>query len=600
MFRFTIHNAAPAIMRYNLSISTPEPKRRTNTFAALKKLLLMLADERKSLITALVAILINSALMLLGPLLIGHTIDTYVQTGQYHGVLVFSGILLGMYLVALVTSYLQTKLMGGVGQRVLFRLRNDIFNKLQDLPVAFFNENKAGDLISRINNDTDKLNQFFSQYLMQFVSSIFIMTGAGIFLLSINPALGAAALSPSLLLLIFTRIATPWVKKSNAVNLASTGNLSAEIQESLNNFKVVVAFNRRDYFRERFDEVNGNNFSTALKAGFANNMFMPVYTFFSHIGQLIVLAFGIYLISTGHFTIGLLISFLTYISNFYNPLRQLAALWSNFQIALAGWDRISLILSMESNLSTAVSIPGPCDEAFVSFRNVSFGYPNGKEVLHRVNFELEQGKTYAFVGPTGGGKTTTASLIARLYDPSRGLVLLNGMDLRSYTSAERASKIGFILQDPFLFTGTVRENILYGNDTYTAFSHVQLIQVIRESGLEELLGRFEEGLETKIQNSGESISLGQKQLIAFIRAVLRKPDVLILDEATANIDTVTEQQLEAILQKLPDSTTRIIIAHRLNTIENADEIFFISAMQIIRAGSMDNAVQLLMHDKHDS
>jgi ATP-binding cassette, subfamily B, bacterial len=587
-------------MSFNLNITEPVSAKRAKTFASLRKLLIILADEKRSLVLALSTILVNSLLTLFSPLLIGYTIDHYIETKQYHGVLVYSGILLIMYVMALGTNYLQTKLMGGVGQRVLFKLRNNIFNKLQELPIAFFHENKAGDLISRINNDTDKLNQFFSQSLMQFIGGIFIMTGAGIFLLTINLPLGAATLSPAILLLFFTRFISPQVKKRNAINLASTGMLSAEIQESLNNFKVVVAFNRRDYFRERFDEANGQNFTAAIKAGLLNNLFMPVYTFFSNIGQLIVLAFGIYLISVGHFTVGLLISFIAYVNNFYNPLRQLAALWTNFQIALAGWDRISRIMAMESNLVITGQQDEPCDAAAVSFRNVSFAYPGGREVIKKVNFELERGKTYAFVGPTGGGKTTTASLISRLYDPIRGAVFLNGMDLRSYSPEHRTSKIGFILQDPFLFTGTVRENILYGNDSYQDLSHEQLNEIISNAGLQELLKRFDNGLETKVLNSGETISLGQKQIIAFMRIVLRNPEVLILDEATANIDTVTEQQLETILKKLPETTTRIIIAHRLNTIENADEIFFVNASRIVRAGSMENAVQLLMHDKRES
>jgi len=515
-------------MNYNLNTAQEKQEQKKSTLAALKKLLALIAEEKRTLIFSLIAILINAILNLMGPVLIGHTIDKYIQTKQYHGVLVFTGILLGMYLIALVTSYLQTKLMGGVGQRMLFSLRNAVFNKIQSLPVDFFNQNKAGDLVSRINNDTDKLNQFFSQSLMQFIGSIFIMTGAGIFLLSINLPLGAAALAPALLLWVFTKGISPWVKRKNALNLKSVGSLSAEIQESLNNFKVILAFNRRDYFRQRFDEANQQNYSTAISAGLANNVFMPVYGFSSNIGQLIVLVFGIYLIITGHFTVGLLISFLAYINNFYNPLRQLAALWANFQVAMAGWDRISQILSLDTNLTVIDDDKKEVvSSSLLSFKNVSFTYPNGKEVLHKISFDMEKGKTYALVGPTGGGKTTTASLIARLYDPTKGTILLNGKDIRSLQPEERTKKIGFILQEPFLFTGSVRDNILYGNPEYKNLTNGQLTEAIRETGLESLLERFDNGLDAMVQTSGDGISLGQKQLIAFMRAVLRKPELLI-------------------------------------------------------------------------
>ncbi len=585
-------------MKYNLNLK-PEHKY-NRPLAALRKFLLILSDERRSLIQSLIIILVHSSLTLLAPLIIGYTIDTYIQTRQYNGLFLFSGILLGMYLITMLTSYLQTKLMGSVGQRVLYKLRNRIFTKLQELPVAFFNENKAGDLISRINNDTDKLSQFFSQSLIQFIGNIFIMTGATIFLLSLNLPLGLAALSPAVALLIFSRLVTPWVKKLNLSYLTSTGNLSAEIQESLVNFRVVVAFNRRDYFRKRFSEVNDQNFSTAMKSGMANNLFVPVYGFFSNLGQLVVLSFGIYLIAKGNFTVGLLISFLAYINNFYMPLRQLAALWTSFQIAMAGWDRINSILNLSSDMNPVVTDGERMDNSVVSFKDVSFSYSEDKEVLHRTHFNLAAGKTYAFVGPTGGGKTTTASLISRLYDPLKGTVTLMGRDIRSFTPEERALKIGFILQDPFLFTGTVRENIIYGNRELDDISEADLTALLKKSGLDELIVRFENGLDTRVINGGETVSLGQRQLIAFIRAILRKPDVLILDEATANIDTVTEQQLEHILRKLPTHTTRIIIAHRLNTIENADEIFFINAGRIIRAGSMENAVKMLMEERNES
>ena len=587
-------------MNYNLNDLFGDKEQKKSTLAALKKLINLIQEEKRTISLAMVIIFINAVLSLLGPYLIGHTIDTYIQSKQYHGVILFSGILLTMYLIAFVTNYLQMIMMGGVGQRMLFSLRNAVFNKLQELPVDFFNQNKAGDLISRINNDTDKLNMFFSQSLMQFISSIFTMAGAGIFLLTINPQLGAAALLPALVIWIFTKAISPWVKNKNAANLKSVGGLSAEIQESLNNFKVIVAFNRRDYFRKRFDEANQNNYATSVSAGLANNIFIPVYGLSANVGQLIVLVFGIYLIMTGEFSIGLLIGFLAYINSFYHPLRQLAALWASFQIAMAGWDRISQILSLDTNLSVTEEKTVDSSSSYLSFRNVSFTYPNGKEVLHHVSFDLECGKTYAFVGPTGGGKTTTASLIARLYDATTGLVILDGKDIRSYTPEERTDKIGFILQDPFLFTGTVRENILYGNHEYKSLSNVQFAQVILDSGLESLLSRFDEGLDSKVQATGDGISLGQKQLIAFMRSVLRKPGLLILDEATANIDTITEQLLESILQKLPSSTTRVIIAHRLNTIENADEIFFVNSGEVIRAGSLDDAVNLLLHGLRES
>lgn len=580
-------------MNYNLNTEDNQGRKKAG-FSSMKSLVAHMVKEKKVLVVAFIAMIITAALNLAGPIIIGYTVDNYIQTGQFSGVLFYSGILLAMYVTAFGAGYLQTKLMGSVGQRMLFNLRNSVFEKLQELPYAFFNQNKTGDLISRINNDTDKINQFFSQSLMQFLRSILLMTGAGIFLLSIHLPLGAAALSPALLILVFTRVVSSTVNHLNAKSLKSEGDLSSEVQESLNNFKVVVAFNRRDYFRQRFDLINRGNYSAAVKAGIANNVFLPVYTLFSNLGMVIVLIFGIWFISQGQFTIGLLISFIAYVNSFYSPLRQLASLWASFQVALAAWERVRKVLELENNLPRLKDFQTDTSAAVLSFRDVSFAYPDGNEVLHRITFDLKEGKTYAFVGPTGGGKTTTASLAARLFDPVRGKVLLHGRDIRSYNAEERVKKIGFILQDPFLFSGTIKDNILYGNDDYRHLSNSELSSIIYESGLESLMARFENGLDTKIDESGDGISLGQKQLIAFIRAILRKPDLLILDEATANIDTVTENLLEDILQKLPASTTKLVIAHRLNTIASADVIYFVNTGKVTRAGSLNEAIEMLM------
>jgi ATP-binding cassette subfamily B protein len=362
---------------------------------------------------------------------------------------------------------------------------------------------------------------------------------------------------------------------------------------------VIVAFHRMDYFQRKFKTANDANYAASVSAGFANNIFMPLYGFSNHVAQLLVVAYGIVLIDQGQLTVGLLVGFLLYVNNFYGPMRQLATVWSSFQLALAALDRISEMLTLESNLPVISAAPADSSAA-LEFRNVHFKYPGGKEVLRDVNIELERGKSYALVGPTGGGKTTAASLMARLYDPTEGFVFLNGRDIRSIPPTERARKVGVIPQEPFLFTGTVHENIVYGNEEYANHSTEQLGDVLQKTNLSSLLSRFPEGLDTKITSSGNSISLGQKQLIAFMRATLRKPELLILDEATANIDTVTEQLLEDILEKLPKQTTKVIIAHRLNTIDNVDQIFFVNSGGVTLAGSMEHALGMLLHEKRAS
>ena len=576
--------------------------------AAVKRLAPVMVGQGPSLVAAFVATLVASSTALLGPYLIGRTVDLYIRGGDYAGVLRSAGLLLVAYLAGLVATYVQTQRMGMVGRRVLFNLRNAIFNKLQELPLDFFNQNKAGDLISRINNDTDKLNVFFAQALVQLAANLFLMAGAAIFLVSLNVRLGLAALAPAALVILITRASGSFVKARNAASLQSLGALSGEIQESMSNFRVIAAFNRVDYFQEQFRVANDRNYAASVRAGMLNTFFIPLYGLAFNAAQLIVLAYSFYLIAAGQFTVGLLIGFLLYVNSFYMPLRQLAAVWSSFQLAMASFDRISNVLALESNLPQLPAQSAGTTESgaigtetkktsgtVLAFDRVQFSYVEDQPILHAATFSLESGKTYALVGPTGGGKTTTASLMARLYDPTGGRVLLDGRDIRTYSPADRAKRIGFILQEPFLFTGTVRDNIVYGNDELRTLSDADLSALLASKHLDGLVARFEQGLTTKVTAGGEGVSLGQKQLIAFMRAVLREPEILILDEATANIDTVTEQLLEQILRELPASTTKVVIAHRLNTIENADEIFFINAAELTRAGSMQDALDLLLH-----
>mgnify|MGYP003417691006 CR=1 FL=1 len=617
-------------MNYNL---TAQDKGEHNTdknekslWHSLREIIKLMSGEKKVAIAALFVIICNSALNLAAPLLLAYAVDHYVVKADVTGIFISAGILLVLYAIGFFAQYFQMTQTGGIGQRVVWNLRNKIFNKLQELPIQFFNQNKTGDLISRINNDTELLNQFFSQYITRFVDSIFMLVGITVTVLVVSPKFGGALLAPAIGLLIITKLMGGWLRKRSTKSLQSIGGMSAEIQESLNNFKVIVAFNRRDYFKKKFDEANQTTFNANMSASIANSTVAPLYDLAANFAQLIVLTYGIYLVSTGEITIGLVLAFFTYAEKFYYPLRQFAAIWTSFQLSLAGWDRINQVLQLESNLvvlgkasskalDTDSAIDKRVNDSIISFEDVSFTYESfesvhaeslreglentsesKKWVIQHANFNLQKGKTYALVGPTGGGKTTTASLMARLFDPTEGLVKLAGYDIRTLTQEERTKRIGFILQEPFLFSGTVRENILYGCDILQ--DNKQIEKNIED--FKPLLKSFEKGIDTVIKGGGDGMSLGQKQLIAFMRACIRQPDILILDEATANIDTVTETLLEGVLQKLPSTTTKVIIAHRLNTIKDADEIFFVGGGKVTPAGSFENAMDLLIHNKRES
>jgi ATP-binding cassette subfamily B protein len=590
---------APAITSpYRLSAAQPQAA--PPPLAALGKLAPVLSDQVGRLAAAFGATILSAAMGLLGPAIIARTIDRSIRGGDFHGVLVSAGLLLLAYLIGLAATYVQAQQMGRVGRFVLFKLRNLLFAHLQELPLEFFNQNKAGDLISRINNDTDKLNQFFSQALVQVAGALVGMTGAVVFMVSLHPRLAMAALAPAAAVLVVTRVTARWMQRRNLASQQARGALSGGLQEGLANFRVIAAFNRGDYFEHLFDEVNQDNYRASVASGIANTVLIPLYGLALNLAQVAVLAYGFYLITSGSLTVGLLIGFLLYVNSFYMPLRQLAAVWSSFQLALASLERISGVLAVKGRLPQLppeAAVPGA---PALAFDHVQFSYAPGKPILRDASFAFVPGKTYALVGPTGGGKTTTALLMARLYDPQSGRVLIDGRDIRSYTPAERAARIGFILQEPFLFTGTIRDNIVYGNPALASLHNDALTEVLAQKRLDVLLERFKDGLGTPVTSTGEGLSLGQKQIVAFVRAVLREPRILILDEATANIDTVTEQLLEQILRELPASTTKVIIAHRLNTIENADEILFINAGEITRAGSMQDALDLLLHHKRQS
>lgn len=604
----------------NLEVTSPKQKKGffasfKNILSAIKEFTRFIKGDAGKLPLAFLVIVIDSVASVITPYLVARAVDDYISVGNIIGLRNLLFILSGIYLVTVFTGYLQGMLMGIVSQRTLYRLREALFQKLQELPIAFFNQNKAGDLMSRINYDADKINQFLSEWVARFVGIMSIVLGIGIFVFFINTKLAIAMLSMVIILFILTRGLSGWVNRKNKKSLTALGNFNSAIQENITNFRVVVAYNKRDYFKSYLNQTNLENRKTTAESDMATRIFEPMYEFAGAISLISVIAYGIHLISIGQATVGVLIAFISYTQRFYDPLRTLSIIFGSLQSSLAAWTRITEIFNMKDNLEVLPQVstsdnnqlPHDAKNLRLELRDISFSYIENQYVLENVSLKFEAGKTYALVGPTGGGKSTLVSIMSRLYDPDSGSVILDGKDIRTYSKDERAKRVSVILQEPILFSGTVADNIRYGNSQLSLLGNSDditdeaLEANLKAQGFEEVIKRFENGLATKIeQSAGGGLSLGQKQLISFMRAILRKPEILILDEATANIDTVTESILEKALNALPEDTTKVIIAHRLNTIREADQIMFVNGHHVTLAGGLDEAINLIENAKRKS
>jgi ATP-binding cassette subfamily B protein len=582
-------------MNYSLSELKEKKKSFKNSLRAAKQFIAYLGNEQVGFVIALLFALANAGAGIITPFLIATAIDqgiTQKNTDTLFSIVLLAG---GIYIATLFFGYVQSRLMGNISQRALYRLRQSLFVKIQSLPLAFFNQNKAGDLISRINNDTDLLSRVLSETILRFVGNFFVIAGIGAFVLTIRFDLGIVLLASVILIVIITQILSPIIQRLNKKSLASYGDITSHLQESLSNFRAIVAFNRKDYFKDVLEESTEKNYQASLRTTIANGLLTPLYDFTGNIATIIVIIYGISLLQSGAITIGIFFAFITYTQKFYDPLRILGSLWSNLISGTSAWERIQQILALESNLTSipAATAKTTKKDGLIVFENVTFRYDKETTILDNVSLSFEKGKTYALIGPTGGGKSTTASLMARLYDPTEGTIYFDGRELRSFNPEDLSRRIGFILQEQLLFSGTLAENILYGHPTLHNLSTIELQKVLKENDLEDLIKSFSSGLETVIEEGSNNISLGQKQLISFMRILLRKPELLIMDEATANIDTVTELALEKILAKLPASTTKVIIAHRLNTVKDADEIIFVNNQHAEKAGDFHKAISMI-------
>ena len=555
-----------------------------------RRLLGELKPYKSPLAYAMVLVLLGAASQAGGPALIALTIDRYILEGGDRTMLfVMMGVLLAIYGVGALAQRGQTYQVGSIGQNVLATIRGRIFDRLQHLPLRYFDKRPVGDLMSRVLNDVDTLNQLFSQGIAQLLGSLFSLIGIliAMFLLQWNLALASFLIIP--LMLFLTAFFARRARRAFRVTRQTVGDVTANLQEDIVGVREAQAFNRTEANIERFRERNAANRAANVEAVAITSAFAPTIDVLSTLSIALVIGYGGYLVFDGSMTLGILTAFVLYVQQFFRPIQLISQLYTQLQAALAGAERIYNILDEEPEP------PDPPDatelgetQGRISFDDVTFAYDPGRPVLRNIDLEIEPGQTIALVGPTGAGKTTIASLIPRFYDATKGSVKIDGRDVRSLARKDLRAGIGIVLQEPFLFSGTVAENIGYGKDDPTQEEIENAASTVNAHGF---ITELPDGYDTVLGEGGGSLSQGQRQLLSFARALLTDPRILILDEATSNIDTRTEAIIQKALGTLLEDRTSIVIAHRLSTIRNADLILAVENGRIAERGTHDELLE---------
>ncbi len=534
------------------------------------------------LLLLLLAVLLSGGALAAGPFLVAQAIDGFIVPGDRAGLVRTMLLLVGAYALGSATFAGQAYLMGWIGQEVLARLRREIFAKIQRLSLSYFDRHEAGDLMSRLVNDVDVLNQFLSQGFIQLIGGLFQMLAIIVAMLALNWQLALASLSVVPLIIFVTRYLSGRARAAFRESRAALGDVSTELEEGISGARVAQAFNRGELNRERFARLNQANRDANVGAVGITSAFSPAMEVLYALATAIVAGYGGFLALSGAISVGLVFGFLQYVQQFFRPVQQISQIWAMGQSALAGAERIFDLLDEPETLADRPEARSmPPIEGRVVFDDVSFAYNPDEPVLQGVNLLARPGEIVAIVGPTGAGKTTLVNLLARFYDVTGGTVKVDGIDVRQVTQASLRRQIGLVLQDNFLFSGTVAANIRYGRLEAT---DEEVEAAARVVGAHGFIGGLPEGYQTELGERGGNLSLGQRQLVSFARAVLADPRILILDEATASVDTRTEAVIQEALKKLLAGRTSFVIAHRLSTIRDADQVLVMERGQIVEAG----------------
>ncbi|MDQ4082283.1 MAG: ABC transporter ATP-binding protein/permease [Actinomycetota bacterium] len=477
----------------------------------------------------------------------------------------------------------QTYLTSWVGERVLTDLRQRLFSHLQRLSLGFYERNRAGAVISRLTNDVEALDRLVTEGVTSLFQNTLTLAGSAVILFLLDWRLALATVAVFPLMGIATAVFRRRSSRAYRRVRERLGTVTATLAEDIAGMRVVQSFTRERRNEERFRDVNDHYRAANQETVILNGLYFPFVDFLSSAASAVVLGFGGYLVFDGSMTVGTLFAFIGYLANFFDPVQQLSQLYNTFLAAVAALDKIIDVMDEEPEVRDrpgAIELP-PVDGRVV-FDDVRFGYGSRPDVLHGIDLDVPTGTTVALVGHTGAGKSTIAKLLARFYDPRSGAITIDGYDLRDVTQESLRRQLGIVPQEGFLFAGTVRENILFGRP---GASPEEVAAAARAVGAHEFVLELEDGYETDVGERGSRLSLGQRQLVAFARALLADPRILILDEATSSVDIGTERRIETALRALLAGRTAFIIAHRLSTIRNADLIVVLEEGRVVEQGT---------------
>ena len=559
-----------------------EPEKSRNTRETLLRLWGYIRRQQMVLIGTGVLVIFNTLAGLLGPYLMGRAIDQFINKGDMPGLVSLLWFMAVTYVLAAAGTWLQTYLMAGVAQRAVRDIRADLFGRMQQLPVRFFDQRAHGDLMSRLTNDVENVANVLAAGFSQFVSSVLGLAGTVIFMFFLNVPLALVSLVAMPLTFFLTRAIAKRTRAGFRETQQTLGTLNGIIEETLTGQRTVLAFAREQTVLEQFTQVNRHLQKVSLWARIFAGFMGPLTNMVNNLGLAIVASAGGLLAVRGLASVGEVAAFVNYAGRLSWPLNQIAQLFNSIQSALAGAERVFNLMDEQPEQDLPGAAPLAHVNGAVVLEEVDFSYTPGVSVLKRVSLHAQPGQMIALVGPTGAGKTTIANLLTRFYDIDAGAIRIDGREVSQIIKEDLRRKIGLVLQDNFLFADTVMANIRYGR---LEANDEEVVAAARLANAEPFIHRLPHGYQTVLTERGSNLSQGQRQLLAIARAVLADPDILILDEATSNVDTRTEKHLQEALLRLMRGRTSFVIAHRLSTIRDADQVLVINGGEIIERGT---------------